>query len=200
MTETAFNLILALPPEARPINRHLGLHRDQDQDRYPLYRYRHISLVISGCGTQNAAAATTWLHQVHGLRHGDIWINMGIAGHHSHALGEAFLAGSIDDTTTGEHWELTTGDVLSCPGERVVTVTEPDTGYSVDGLVEMEAAGFYRAALGCTAPDRIYCLKVVSDNRDSPAHGINGKLVSQLIEGRLDILDELMTAAASNGE
>jgi hypothetical protein len=56
----------------------------------------------------------------------------------------------------------------------------------------MEASGFYQSALQCTTADRIYCLKVVSDNRDNPSNKINGKLVSQLIRERMNMLDELI--------
>lgn len=188
---TAINFIVALPPEAKPINQHLGLVRD-NYDQYPLYRNGHISLVISGYGIQNAAAATAWLHQINELRADDIWINLGIAGHHSHAVGEAFLAHSIEDVVTGDSWAIETGTKLTHPTETVYTVAKPDTSYGLDGLVEMEATGFYRAALKCTTPDRIYCLKIVSDNSNNSTDNINGKMVSQLIREHLDMLDELI--------
>ena len=192
MTKSAINLIVALSPEAKPVNQHLGLVRDNRNNHYPLFRNDHISLVISGYGVQNSAAATTWLHQANELRPDDIWINIGIAGHHSHAVGEAFLAHGIQNVVTGESWALESGAKLSHPTEQLFTVAKPDNSYQLDGLVEMEAAGFYPSALKCTTPDRIYCLKVVSDNRDSPTDCINGKMVSQLIKGHLDLLNELI--------
>lgn len=192
MTITAINLIVALLPEAKPINRHLGLVRDNRYDLYPLYRKDHISLVISGYGAQNSAAATSWLHQINNSRADDIWINMGIAGHPTHGVGEAFLAETIVDQTTAEEWSLISREILPRPTARLFTVAEPDADYDLDGLVEMEAAGFYRSALQCTTADRIYCLKVVSDNRDNPSNKLNGKMVSQLIRKRMNMLDELI--------
>ncbi len=192
MTEKAINLIVALPPEAKPINQHLSLVRDNRYDQFPLYRNGHINLVISGYGVQNSAAAATWLHQTNNRRADDIWINIGIAGHHSHDVGALFLANMIEDVTTGESWTLETGAGLPCPGAKIYSLAEPDGDYNLDGLVEMEAAGFYRSALECTTPDRIYCLKVVSDNRDNPTDKINGKYVSQLIREHLYLLDELI--------
>jgi len=197
MNKIAINLVVALPPEAKPINRHLGLVRDNRYDQYPLYRNDHISLVISGYGIKNTAAATAWLHQTNGLRPNEIWINIGIAGHHSHALGEAFLAQGIQDTVTGDSWAIESSSKLSHPTEQIFTVAKPDSSYQQDGLVEMEAAGFYRSALNCTTPERIHCIKVVSDNRDSPTDRINGKMVSQLIRERLDMLDELIKTESS---
>ena len=61
-------------------------------------------------------------------------------------------------------------------------------------LRDMEAAGFYSAALQYAPPDRIYCLKVVSDNLRQPASEINARMVSRLIENRLPTLDELLAA------
>ncbi len=193
MTKTALNLILALPAEAKPVNQHLGLVRDNGHDRYPLYRNGHISLVISGYGTQNAAAATAWLHQTNRLKPNDVWVNLGIAGHPKHTLGEAFLANGIKDIATADSWILEPKYMPNIASEQLFTVTEPDTSYSLDGMVDMEAAGFYRSALECTTPDKIYCLKVISDNRDNPVSNINGKLVSQLIRDRLDVLEQLLT-------
>jgi nucleoside phosphorylase len=192
MTESAINLIVALPPEAKPINRHLGLVRDNRFDQYPLYRKGHISLVISGYGAQNSAAATAWLHKLNNHRPDDIWINLGIAGHPSHTVGDLFLASTIVDQESREEWSPAITEGLTCPAEKVYSVSEPNFDYSLDGLVEMEAAGFYRSAIKCTTPDKIYCLKVVSDNRDNPSEKINGKMVSQLIQQHLHLLDELI--------
>ncbi len=197
MTDTQINLIVALPPEARPINQHLGLVRDNRHDQYPLYRNDHISLVISGYGVNNAAAATSWLHRLNDLRPDDIWINLGIAGHPNHAVGEAFLANSIEDVASGDRWTMESKNKLNHPAEDVFTVTEPDTSYNLNGLVDMEASGFYRSALHCTTPDKIYCLKVVSDNRDNQTDNINGKMASQLIRKHLDLLDELISTGGN---
>ncbi len=193
MLEPAINLVVALPPEARPINRHLGLVRDNHHDRYRLYRKGHISLVISGPGADSAARATEWLHSVNDYRLDDIWINLGIAGHPHHPLGEIFQASEIEDRERGHIWHLETKATIPCPSERVISVITPDTTYSTNALIEMEAAGFYRSATKQTTPDRIHCIKVVSDNRENPANMLNGKMVSQLIQEQLDMLDRLIT-------
>ena len=198
MKKPGINLLVALPPEARPINQHLGLVRDNRYERYRLYRNGHISLVISGPGSDNAARAGEWLHSIHAYRRGYFWINLGIAGHPWHALGEIFQASEIEDRASGQTWYLETARAIPCPGERVVSVEKPDTTYSSNALIEMEAAGFYRSAAEYTTPDRIHCIKVVSDNRENPASMLNGKVVSQLIRERLDMLDCLLTTINSD--
>ncbi len=200
MNPPAINLVVALPPEAKPVNQHLGLLRDNHHDQYRLYHHGRISLVISGPGTDAAAAATNWLHGINGHRQDDIWINLGIAGHPDHQVGQIFLASRIEDMRNGHVWPLQPREDLPCPSEQLVTVTQPDTGYGMDALLEMEAAGFYCSALKHTTPDNIYCLKVVSDNRKQPAHMLNGKMVSQLIRKRLDVLDLLIKKTESNEE
>lgn len=197
MKHPAINLVIALPPEARPINQHLGLTRDNHHDLFRLYRAGDISLVISGPGSDSAAAASDWLHGVNHYRQNDIWINLGIAGHPSHPVGEAFQANRIEDADTGEIWYPETMLELPCPAERVISIRQADTSYSLNALVEMEAAGFYRSALRHTTPDRIHCIKVISDNRDNPTHMLNGKIVSQLIREQMDLLDRLLTTIDS---
>lgn len=192
MKGSAINLLMALSPEAKPINRHLGLLRDNRHDQYRLYRNDHISLVISGLGLHHAAAATDWLHSVNDHRQDDIWINIGIAGHPSHPVGEIFQASRIEDMETGQIWHLEIREDVPCSPEQVVSVRQPDTSYTLNALVEMEAAGFYRSALNHTSPDRIYCLKVVSDNMDNPTDMLNGKIVSHLIREQMGVLDMLL--------
>ncbi len=192
MNKPAINLVVALPAEAKPIRQHLELVRDNRHDQHWLYRKDHISLVVSGIGLDNSAITTDWLHSVNDHRQGDIWINLGIAGHATHPIGKIFMADRIEDQATGRHWPLHSRDTLPCPYEQVISVTQVDTNYTLDALVEMEAAGFYRSALNHTTPDRIYCLKVVSDNKDNPTHLLNGKIVSNLIREQMGVLDMLL--------
>jgi adenosylhomocysteine nucleosidase len=195
----AINIIVALHPEARPVNRHLGLVRDNRHDRYPLYRQAGVSLVISGPGMAAASAAVEWLHDVHEGRNGDIWINLGIAGHPDHHLGEIFQAALIENRHSGQQWRLPARGDLPCPAETVSSVLQPDDSYTLNSLVEMEAAGFYPSALQYTDASMIHCLKVVSDNRNNPAAGINGKQVTRLITGHMDILDRLIAIHSHDG-
>ncbi|MEJ2528821.1 MAG: hypothetical protein P8Z39_01730 [Gammaproteobacteria bacterium] len=200
MTKPAINIVVALPSEARPINQHLGLVRDNRHDQYRIYRKDHISLVACGIGPDQAADVTDWLHLANDSRQNDIWINIGIAGHPSHKVGKIVQASAIEDAETGQVWHLEIKEDIPCSSERVVSVRQPDTSYTMNALVEMEAAGFYRSALKHTTPDRIYCIKVVSDNCDNPTHTLNGKIVSQLIKEHMDLLDNLITKINSDWE
>jgi hypothetical protein len=49
------------------------------------------------------------LHHINNLSPNDIWINIGIAGHHTHAIGTTYLAKTVVDQHSGEQWTLETG-------------------------------------------------------------------------------------------
>ena len=190
------NLVMALPAEAKPVARHFGLQRDSRATGFPLYRNGSMALAVSGPGQAAAQQATEWLGTRE--RNEAIWINLGIAGHPTRPVGQAVLAALVEDGMTGEQWHTAPLPDPPCASDRVVTLNDPDLTYQRDALVEMEAAGFFRAASGLAAPDRIYCLKIVSDNRQQPAHGINGQQVSRLLETGMATFESLLQQVRSN--
>ncbi len=184
-------LVVALPPEAKPVNRRFGMQRDNRHDRFPLYLGEELALVVSGPGKAAAGQASLWLDSILNPGPDAVWINLGIAGHATRPLGQAVYANTVEDEESGERWSVAPLPGPEWENDRLITLSAPDTEYARTGLVDMEGAGFFRAVSGFTEPERIHCLKIVSDNRTNPASMINGKMVSQLIEERLDILDRL---------
>ncbi len=196
MKTVPVNLVMALPAEAKPVTRHFGLQRDPSATEFPLYRGTGMALTVSGPGQAAAQRATEWLGSL--VRNEAIWINLGIAGHPTRPVGQAVLADLVEDDATGEQWQTTPLPVPPCATDRAITLNNPDLNYQRNALVEMEAAGFFRAASALAAPGRIYCLKIVSDNRQNPAHGITGKRVSQLLEEGLATLESLLQQVRNN--
>ncbi len=184
--------MVALPAEAKPINRHFGLQRDNRFSEFPLYRQDRIALVITGCGGPAATRAAIWMasNLNHGVR--PVWINLGIAGHATWEVGQAILAESIEDAATGKTWRSALPPSPPCVTGHVITLQEPDLSYSHDGVVDMEAAALLQPGSDIIDPERFYCLKVISDNRQNPASEINGKMVSGLIAESLGQLLQLM--------
>lgn len=191
MTATPICLVTALPAEAKPVNVRYGLIRDNKVSHLPLYKNGNMTLVVSGVGKNAAYDATCRLAEMLGPARAS-WINLGIAGHPSHAVGDAVLASEILDGDNKDRWQATIPFEPPCATDRLTTLSEPDTDYRRPTLCDMEAAGFYAAALQYAPPDRIFCLKVISDNLLQPATGIYAKMVSRLIAGRLTILDRLL--------
>jgi nucleoside phosphorylase len=177
--------IVALPAEAKPINRHFGLQRDNHYGELPLYSKDKMALIITGCGGQAASRAAIWMES--NLNHGErpAWINLGIAGHATMEIGQVVLAESIEDAATGTVWLPALPPSPPCATESVITLQQPDLSYSHDGVVDMEAAALLRPGSDIIDPERFYCLKVISDNQQHPASEINGKMVSGLIEDSL---------------
>ncbi len=185
-------LVIALPAEAKALRRHYDLLRDQGTTGYPLYRNREMALVLCGPGKEAAREATAWLHETVPTTEETLWLNLGIAGHPELPVGRTILASTIEDQATGDRWNSVLPLTLPVETERVITLDAPDLDYQQTGAVDMEAAGFYRAAHAFAAADRIGCIKIISDNREHPADQISGKGVTGLIENQIDILDTII--------
>ena len=171
---------------------HLALRRDQQATEFPLYRSGPISLVVSGVGGRAAEKAVHWLAARQEKAINPIWVNLGIAGHPNRPLGQAVLAAEIEDDANGHRWHTRLPVNPPCDSARLITLVKADDDYERDALYDMEAAGFYPAARLHTVAERVQCLKFVSDNRLQPSRQINAKMVSRLIAGGLDTLDQLL--------
>jgi hypothetical protein len=181
--------VVALPSEAKPINRHFGLIRDNKATQYSLYRNQGVALVISGIGSEVSEQATRWLHEM--LPEPAIWINVGIAGHSHLPIGVALLASEILHQSSGRRWQTRLPAPPPCGSAPLITCAEPETGYPHNALYDMEAAGFYSAASTVAPAQRIHCFKIVSDNPQSPVHSINREMITRLMNDQLNLLEQL---------
>lgn len=181
--------VVAMPSEAKPINRHFGLIRDNKATPYSVYRNQGVALIITGVGSEISEHATRWLHQM--LPGPAIWINVGIAGHSHLPVGEALLASEILHQTSGKRWQTALPASPPCGSAPLITCAEPETEYADNALYDMEAAGFYSAASTVALPQQIHCFKIVSDNPQSPVHSINREKITQLMNDQLHLLEHL---------
>lgn len=192
MNGNPVHLVTALPAEAAPVTSRFDLKRRQPDCGFPVYRNRHISLVVSGVGKTNAAAASASLHALNHCPANAIWINLGIAGHGKLPRGEAVLAHSITDAATGETWRPPVHILPPCTHVGLETLDRPDFDYERRSAFDMEASGFYATAVRLSPPQLVHCFKVISDNREQSGRGISAALVRRLIADRLDLLQELL--------
>jgi nucleoside phosphorylase len=184
------NLIVALPAEAKPLNQYFGLKRVQPDGDYPIYRNEDIQLVLSGTGRQQAADA----YQSLSSTDADYWLNIGIAGHPTAAIGELFQVNQVYDRSTEKSWKLPCQHAPSLPRSRLTTVNEAITDYPENALYDMEAAGIIDRLAEHDQLARTTVLKVVSDNVENPTKQINGQLVKLLINNHLNTIDKLLHA------
>lgn len=192
MSPYSINLVAALPAEARPIASRFGLERAQPDFGFPLYRRGHVALVVTGTGKIDAAAATGCLGAMGGCRREAIWVNLGIAGHAERCVGEVLLADSITDAGSGRIWCPTLPQDRPCLTECLLTLDRPDTCYEGEGMLDMEASGFFPTACRYSSVELVQVLKVISDNRETAARGLSAKQVHRLMEGTLEILEALI--------
>ena len=188
------NIIVALDCEARPLITHFGLQRQQ-QHAYPLYSSDSMQLVVAGVGMLNAATACGYLAGL--SNESAAWLNIGIAGHQTHAPGELYLAHKITNQQNEHSWYPVFTFKCAIPTASLASFAEPVTDYHDDLLHDMEAAGFYQAASRFNSAEFIHCLKIVSDNAEHNTHNINKHMVTDLITARLEPIEEFINALAT---
>ena len=197
---SSINLLVALPAEAKPITSRLELERVQPDLEFRLYRRGDVTLVITGPGKVNAAAGTAFLGTLEDRRRNALWVNLGIAGHAERGIGDVLLASSIRDLGSGEVWHPILPEDAPCPAERLVTLDRPDPDYDHEGMVDMEASGFFPTACRYCGIERVQVLKVISDNRSNPARGLGAKQVRRLIGEMIGTLETLLARLQLPGE
>ncbi len=188
------NLVTALPAEARPIISRFDLGRVQPDLGFPLYRRGRISLVVTGPGKLAAAAGTAFLGALTDCSQAAIQVNFGVAGHAERQVGEILLASSITDVGSGRVWHPVLPQDRPCPADDLLTLDRPDLRYRHQGMVEMEASGFFPTACRYSSAELVQVLKVVSDNRETTARGLSAKQVSLLMGGALETLESLLAS------
>lgn len=193
------HIICALHCEAQPLIKHFQLHCCAHAPSFPTYmdRDKHISLTISGIGKINAAAATAFTYIFLQSTDQHIWLNVGIAGHGQLAIGELVLGHKIVDQATQQTWYP---QFINLPSSyrttEIFTYDRPCTDYQAV-TVEMEAAGFYATASRFTSSEFIHVLKVITDNQDQPITKIVATMVSNLLQQKLLLIEQLMHSLTS---
>lgn len=183
--------VVAMRPEARPLIRHYGLQQDPGCDLFRVYRRDGIALVVAGIGKVRAAAATACLGLTVNGRDA-VWINVGVAGHGEREVGEAVLAHTVRDAATGRTWRPEIAFASPTPTDEVITVDDVERDFRRPAAYEMEAAGFYPIARRFSGPDRVHCLKVISDGPGVAPESLTRDRLASLIEGRLETVGKLV--------
>ena len=187
------HFLTALSCEAQPLKAKYHLSRLMTEDAFDVYRNDDITLSVTGVGKTSMAAATAYTHVLFGKHIPSVWLNIGIAGHATHQVGSGFIIHKIIDQDRGKQWYPPLVYRPPCPTESLRTVSSPEFEYAQLELYDMEASGFYETATRFAPGELVQCLKVVSDNSDSPATALRPKQVSALIEQQLEKIDLLLS-------
>ena len=178
--------VVALEAEARPIVERFRLARDADEHSFKVFRREQTALIVSGVGKVAAAAATAHLNAASGGQRDAAWLNVGVAGHGTRAVGEAMLAHKIRDRSSDRSWyppQVLAPRTFPRPiaTDQVTTVDQPELEYTEPGAFDMEASGFYATACRFASAELVHCLKVVSDGPARPAGEMTAKGVRRLV-------------------
>lgn len=191
--------MVALPCEAKPLIQYYRLSRVADEPAFPVYRNDSMTLTLTGTGKTAMAAAVAYSHAIFGRSKESVWLNVGVAGHPDLPLGEARLAHKITDRDRNRSWYPPLVDRPPCGTGDLVTCSRPQRAYEASALYDMEAAGFYETASRFSTAERIQCLKIISDNRASPVDAVRANAVSELIENRIELIDDLLAQQSRLG-
>ncbi len=194
--EVNVNLVVAHRLEAERLIQWFGLSEISPRAEFPWFgNGEGLSLVVTGSGAGRAAAGVRHLHE---RRPGCAWLNIGIAGHGSAAVGTGLLIHRIEDRSTGKrHWPSPTG--LKLPHGNLITVSKAETEYAEDAAYDMEAAGFFTAASRLIVSDLVLVYKIVSDNPKHPLASFRRGQVPSLIGARDSEIRALVTHLRERG-
>ncbi len=191
------NLVVALPSEARPLVERFDLRPRDPAGPLRTYEGRNIRLVVSGVGKLASAHAVGYLAGCTGATRGDLWINVGIAGHANVPVGTVALVHRIEDAAIRRAYYPVIAVSAPCPSFAVTCFDEPTTNYAGDALCDMESAGFFAAASRHQTHEFIHLLKVVSDNCAADIPQLDRAAIGRLVASAADCLGTLIDRLAT---
>lgn len=200
MPGTQCYFFAALPCEAKPLVDHFKLKKDLSFTAFTIYRNTDITLTVTGIGKAAMAAGVAFTMALFPAKSAPVLLNIGIAGHHSHKLGVAFVIEKISDQETGRSYYPQLVTTPPYPTQTLVTVSQAQFDYGSNAVYEMEAAAFYETAIRFSSSELIQCIKIISDNKDNPSTQIKPAQVSRWIGDGLPHIvkfSELLRALAS---
>ncbi len=193
----------ALHCEAKPLIDRYRLQKHHGQTAFDVYQQQDIAVVVSGIGALNMAAATAWAAAYLDSSPSNGWINLGVAGHRSLAVGELRVASKV--SAAGDKHFIYPVPLArqQLPLAPLVSHPQPQTSYPDDALCDMEAYAFIHTASRFAPLELCQSLKIISDNAQHKPHR-DKAVISQLIHDRIDdIVDfagQLMELAAQHAQ
>ncbi len=178
------NLIVALKAEAQPLIEFFELKALPVDETISIFTNHEVTLALAGMGKSAAAHA---VQCVKNTNQGCVnaWLNIGIAGHGEFDVGQGFLANRIVDQTTMKTWYPQFVFQPVCRTGTLMTVDKVETDYSDPVGYDMEASGFYSAAVNCSTIELVHTYKIVSDNPRNSVAKVTRSKIDNLIKSKL---------------
>lgn len=182
------NIVVAHLPEAKPLLRQFALSQIA-RTPHPLFaNNKGIYLTVSGNGGQAMAMACAHLagrQQAQGVA--PAWLNVGIAGHGSAAIGSGILINRILDGQHGNCY-FPSPVLDGFPVSSLQTVNRIERRYAEPQAYDMEGAAFWVAATQYAALDLVQLYKIVSDNPQQHVDDFQIESVPELFSARQEEL------------
>jgi len=183
-------IFVALPCEAKPLIEHFKLKKELSIHAFSIYRNAHLCLTVTGVGKSAMAAGVAYSLALFPSSALPVLLNIGIAGHRTHALGSVLATDKIIDQDSGRNYYPQLVATPPCATHTIVTVSRPQLEYPGESLYEMEAAAFYETAVRFSSSELIQCIKIISDNKSNSIEQIKAAQVSHWIRDALPVIEE----------
>lgn len=183
-------IFCALPVEGKAIIDHFRLSA-VPKEPFDSYKNDTLTLVITGVGTINAAAAVAYTYGKYSslIDSSTRFINYGTAGAKGLRVGSLFLAHTV---AMQGHKKIFYPDnpPLDVKERTVITGESPVTEGEVNFLYDMEAYGFCQACDRFLLTHQYLVLKSVSDNLDDTF--FDKKLIREIAESAIPFVTKLI--------
>jgi len=181
----------ALPCEAKPLVEHFKLKK-HSTSVFAVYYSENIILTVTGLGKTAMSAGIAYTQALFANACHAILLNVGIAGHQQAAIGSLYLVDKNTDMDSQKHYYPPIVFESPCASTALQTAAQPQLGYDQAALYDMEASAFFETAARFNTGEFNHSLKVVSDNRDTPASIFQPQHVSALIAAHLETVTSLI--------
>tara|TARA_B100001123_G_scaffold171463_1_gene197223 strand:+ start:62 stop:652 length:591 start_codon:yes stop_codon:yes gene_type:complete len=182
------NIVVAMKREAKPLIEYWNLK--ENSEKFFTNKKKKINLIISGIGKTRSEKAAIYIAEK--TSNNSFFLNIGIAGHKNHKLGEAILVSKITDNSNKYSWYPSLLWKTKIKKSPLITVKFPKIRYTSNNLYDMEASGFFKGARNFVGPEKVQCIKVISDNKQSSILNISSKKIENWIFSKITIINKLV--------
>ena len=182
------NIVVAMKNEAKPLIDYWNLK--QNSNKIFLNKKKKINLIISGIGKKNAEKAAKNIGEK--TTKDIFFLNIGIAGHKNYKLGDIILISKVTDNSSKNSWYPSLLWNTKIKKASLITVRFPKIRYKSNNLYDMEASGFFLGARKFVGPERVQCIKIISDNENSSILKISAKKIENWIQDKIIIINKLI--------
>lgn len=195
--ETYLAIVCALQPEAQPIIKHFKLKKKLDYTHFEVFQNSWITLIISGIGCLQSAAATSYLYHIL-PKQASYVINFGTAGHNSLLLGTLCSAHKLLHPSFPKSFFPQVNHKINLKSLPVQSLDRPSSEYREDILYDMEAYGFFSAAINLFSLEKLLVLKLISDNSKQPCSLVKPSRIKSLVDQSLSQVDSIFNLLTAN--